>query len=163
MSRFFCTCENQPCGITKLCVAVQIMIWSKGLGENHRYGQADGRGGPYIMSWSISLFIKPTPKGILNPKQANMHMRSKWCPSLAHLAPPPLSGRPWAGPRVPVGGAAAPWVLRRFSPRGRLVGGSQADQLLPTKETKSTNNRINSGLRESPDILCPPGHPMSIP
>jgi hypothetical protein len=30
--RFFCTCENQPCGITKLCVAVQIMILVQGPG-----------------------------------------------------------------------------------------------------------------------------------
>jgi hypothetical protein len=53
----------------------------------------------------------------------------------ASCAPPPLSGRPWAGPRVPVGGAAAPWGLRRFSPSWPLGGGvlrltSFFDQLL---------------------------------
>jgi hypothetical protein len=84
------------------------------------------------------------------------HMRSKGCPSLAHLAPPPLSGRPWAGPRVPVGGAAVPWGLA-VSPLvaarwGVLRLTSYFDQLLPIGTSYVQHQH---SYQENRDIPCP--------
>jgi hypothetical protein len=105
------------------------------LGENHCYSQSDCQG-----------------QGIPNPNTQTCTCAASGAlrlrilrPLLCRVVLGPVRGCRWGPPRL--GAAASP-------PFGRSVGGSQADQLLSAKR-KGTNNRINTGLRDSPDILCP--------
>jgi hypothetical protein len=142
MIRFlFLSCENQPCGITKWCVAVHIIMLLQFASEK-----------------TIAI-ASPVAKDKGSQTRTLKQAHAQQVVSLARAscAPPPLSGRPWAGPRVPVGGAAAPWGLRRFSPSWPLGGGvlrltSFFDQRLSIGTSYVQHQH---SYQENRDILCP--------